>query len=408
VARGELTTRLRALLGTAAPIETTPDGVPRVAPRTTAECALLLRTASADGWRVRVTGAETWTPPDAPADLFLTTRALRGAGLVSAADLVATAETGVPLDTLRRAFADHGAWLALDAPGAPGRSLGSLLATATAGPLRAGFGLLRDQVLGLTLVTGDGRVVTVGGRVVKDVAGYDLAKLAVGSFGAFGVVTTVHLRLRAIPRADQTLVGTGRRDAVLDVARAILAGGLTPAALELMSPAAARTDAWTVAIRLVGTGDEVAADRAAVQQASPIPLVERTGADAAAFWQEMLDGGTAAPVTLRAGALPTGLEDALDLVALHLDEAVRDWLTVTVPAGTLRWSGAAGPDALIRFRDAAAAREWPVTIERAPWGTCLRLGHFGAYREGVHRLVTGLRSAFDPAGILVAPLSGNP
>lgn len=405
--RGELTTRLRALLGAEVTIETTPDGVPRVAPRTPDEGALLLRTASAEGWRVRITGAETWTPADAPASLYVSTRALRGVGPVSAADLVATAETGVPLDALRRALADHGAWLALDAPGASGRTLGSLLATATAGPLRAGFGQLRDQVLGLTLVTGDGRVVTVGGRVVKNVAGYDLAKLAAGSFGAFGLVTAVHLRLRAIPRADVTLLGTGRRDAVLDVGRALLASGLTPAALELLSPAAAKADAWTVAVRLVGTGDEVAADRTAAQQASPIPLLERTGADAAAFWQEVLEGATAAPVTLRTGALPSGLEDALDLVALHLDEAVRDWLTVTVPAGTIRWSGSAGVAPLVRFRDAAAAREWPVTVERAPWGTGARIGHFGAYREGVHRLVTGLRSAFDPAGILVTPLSGD-
>jgi hypothetical protein len=102
--------------------------------------------------------------------------------------------------------------------------------------------------------------------------------------------------------------------------------------------------------------------------------------------------------------MPDGLEDALDLLAHHLDEPVRDWITVTVPAGVVRWSGRATAEALLRFRTAAAEREWPVTLERAPWEIRSRVGHFGAYREGVARLVGGLRHAFDPAGVLVAPL----
>jgi FAD/FMN-containing dehydrogenase len=378
-----------------------------VAPESESACALLLRTASVDGWRVRIEGMGGWMPRDAPADVVLSTTRLSRLTEVSPADLVATAEAGIAWSELRRGLADRGAWLAHDAPGT-GRTLGSLLATATAGPLRAGFGLLRDQVLGLTLVTGDGRAVRVGGRVMKNVAGYDLAKLAAGSFGGFGVVTSVHLRLRAVPRADVTLVTEGQRDALIDRARSVLATGLMPAALELAAPRATGGPAWTLAVRLVGTDAEVAADRQAVVETAGPSFSERTGAGAAEFWAGLLEGAVTAPVTVRVGAMPDALEDALDLLAHHLDEPVADWITTTVPAGTVRWSGRAGAEALMRFRAAAAEREWPVTLERGPWQVRSRVAHFGAYREGVVRLVDALRRAFDPAGVIVAPLGTEP
>jgi glycolate oxidase FAD binding subunit len=407
MARGELTSRLRSLLGASADLGTAGDGVPIVRPHDEASCALLLRTASLEGWRVRIEGAGTWMPPDGDVDVALSTTRLAALGPVSAADLVATAQTGIRWEALRRGLADAGAWLAHDAPGGD-RTLGSLLATGSAGPLRAGYGMLRDHVLGLTLVTGDGRVTRVGGRVVKNVAGYDVAKLAVGSFGAFGVITSVHLRLRTVPRADLTLETSGTRDVLLEAARSVLDAGCSPAALELLSPAAAAASQWTLGVRLCGTEVEVAADRVAVQEASGLGFSERAGPAAAAFWSRALGGVAQFPVTARLGAMPASLEDALDLVALHLDEPVRDWIGVTVPAGTVRWSGTAGSEALARFRAAAAAREWPVTLERAPADIRTRIGVFGSYREGTARLVGGLKAAFDPAGILVTPLGANP
>lgn len=406
MARGELSTRLRSLLGAAADFGTASDGVPTVLPRSEAACALLLRTASLEGWRVRVEGAGTWMPPAGEADLALRTGGLNALGPVNAADLVVTTQTGIRWDALRRGLADAGAWLAHDAPGGD-RTLGSLLATGSAGPLRAGYGMLRDHVLGLTLVTGDGRVIRVGGRVMKNVAGYDVAKLAVGSFGAFGVISSVHLRLRTVPRADVTLAAPGSRDVLLEAARSVLDAGISPAALELISPAAAAVPQWTLGVRLCGTDVEVAAERAAVQEASRLAYAEHTGADAAAFWARVLGAVSRAPATARLGALPASLEDALDLVALHLDEPIRDWISVTVPAGTVRWSGTAGAEALTRFRMAAAEREWPVTLERAPWEIRSRIGVFGSYREGTSRLVSGLKAAFDPADILVTPLGAE-
>jgi hypothetical protein len=199
-------------------------------------------------------------------------------------------------------------------------------------------------------------------------------------------------------------VAAGRRDALLEAARSVLDAGISPAALELASPAAASAGEWILGVRLCGTEVEVGAERAGVQEASGLAFGEHTGAAAAGFWSHLLEGVGEAPATVRLGALPASLEEALDLVALHLDEPVRDWVSVTVPAGTLRWSGRASAEALVRFRGAAAAREWPVTLERAPADVRARVGVFGSYREGAARLVGGLRAAFDPAGILVTPL----
>ena len=110
--------RVRALLGDdAVEIAGGPDAVPRVAPPSPDAVALLLGTARQEGWRVRLEGAGTWLPADAPADLALTTRRLDRVPAIEPQDLSATAEAGIGCDLLRQQLADRGTWLALDPPG---------------------------------------------------------------------------------------------------------------------------------------------------------------------------------------------------------------------------------------------------------------------------------------------------
>src|SRR5207248_3386145 len=120
----------------------------------------------------------------------------------------------------------------IDPPGLAGRTLGSVISAATAGPLRHGFGPIKDHLLGVTFVTGDGRMVQSGGRVMKNVAGYDLTRLQAGGFGAFGVIVLVHLRLRALPRTDVTYLLEGAREDLAQVAEDIVAAAVQPAAHE--------------------------------------------------------------------------------------------------------------------------------------------------------------------------------
>jgi FAD/FMN-containing dehydrogenase len=389
------------MLGPDAVVDTDSSGMPRVAPRSEDAVALVLRAAASEGWRVRLEGRGSWMPADAPADLALTTRGLDRVTRTDAGDLVANVEAGAVWTDVQRALADQGVWVAADPPG-DGRTVGSVVATGTAGPLRTGFGGVRDQVLGVTLVTGEGHLTRVGGRVVKNVAGYDLTKLAAGSFGCFGVVTSVHLRLRAVPRADVTLVGTGERDALLDAARAIQDAGITPAALEVLSPLAAGRESWTLAVRLLGSAPAVDAEREVASGAAGLPLAALEPGEVGGFWRGALAGASRKPVTLRLGALATAMDDALDLLLHHLDE---QWVMAGVGASGVRWAGDAPAERIRLLRYAAAQREMPLTLERAPWSIREQLGHFGAYREGVGQLVSGLREVFDPAGILVVPLA---
>src|SRR2546430_3235606 len=144
-----LVDRVRALLGDdAVDVAATPDGVPRVAPGAPDAVALLLGTAREEGWRVRVEGAGTWLPVDAPADLALTTRRLDKIPAIEPQDLSATAEAGIGCDLLRQQLADPGTWLPLDPPGLPGRTPGPIVAAATAGPMRQGFRALPRHLLG--------------------------------------------------------------------------------------------------------------------------------------------------------------------------------------------------------------------------------------------------------------------
>src|SRR2546429_3376703 len=143
-----LVDRVRALLGDdAVDVAATPDGVPRVAPGSPDAVGLLLGTAREEGWRVRVEGAGTWLPADAPADLALTTRRLDKIPAIEPQDLSATAEAGLGCDPLRPQLADPGTSLPLDPPGRAGRAPGSVRAPATAGPVREGGGAVRDHLL---------------------------------------------------------------------------------------------------------------------------------------------------------------------------------------------------------------------------------------------------------------------
>lgn len=398
--------KVTALLGEGAVLEAGTDRVPRIAPGSPDAVALLLGTAHQEGWRVRTEGTGTWLPSDAPADLALTTRRLDRVPAVEPQDLTATAEAGIGLDQLRQQLADRGAWLAIDPAGLGGRTLGSVVATATAGPLRQGFGPVKDHLLGVTFVTGDGRMVQSGGRVMKNVAGYDLTRLQAGGFGAFGVIVLVHLRLRALPRADVTHLLEGSRDELTQLAEDIAAAGVTPAALELVSPALARRDRWVLAVRLVGSPTLVAADEAGLGAATGGGgrFTALRADEAHGFWMRLAEGLAIRPVTFRTGGVPAASDELLDLLQHQLGD---EWISASPAAGAIRWSGDATADRLQRLRRTLAALEVPLTLERAPWAVRHAVGHFGAYREGVGPLVAGLRRTFDPGGTLVVATDGE-
>jgi glycolate dehydrogenase FAD-binding subunit len=147
-------------------------------------------------------------------------------------DLTCSVEAGVRLSELRAALANAGQRLSLDPPGDP--SIGALLARNVSGPLRHRFGAPRDLVLGVTLVLADGTIANAGGKVVKNVAGYDLGRLVCGSEGRLAFIARVSFRLHPLPKATRTIVVETENAA--SVAGALLTSQLQPSALDVLHP----------------------------------------------------------------------------------------------------------------------------------------------------------------------------
>jgi glycolate oxidase FAD binding subunit len=163
-----------------------------------------IRDAASRGEALRVVGRGTWLDAGRPVSTTSTisTRELTGIVEYVPGDLTMTVRSGTTLGEIREATAKHNQWLALDPHGSDEGTIGATAATASAGPLSTSFGTPRDLVLGIEFITGTGAIARGGGRVVKNVAGFDLTRLLIGSWGTLGVITEVTVRLHARPQAE--------------------------------------------------------------------------------------------------------------------------------------------------------------------------------------------------------------
>ena len=250
------------------------------------EAAEALRAATAEGRRVRI-GDDL--------DTQGMTRILEH----EAGDLTCTVESGIRLSALNATLAAHGQRLSLDPPGDP--TIGACLAAALSGPLRHRFGSPRDLVLGVTLVLADGTVANAGGKVVKNVAGYDLGKLVCGSQGRLALIARVSLRLHPVPAAAGTLVAESGDPA--SMVAALMRSQFVPSALDVLCPG-------TVAVLFEGSETAVASQ---LERARALLGGEQAGAGA---WDEARRRQAAARGRLRFA--PGDLRQALE----GLDEAV--------------------------------------------------------------------------------------
>jgi glycolate oxidase FAD binding subunit len=320
---------------------------------------------------IRIAGAGTWLDAGRPvqADHRVSLANLAGIVDYEPGDLTLTARAGTTLGEIADVTEVCNQWLAFDPPGSPEGTLGATVATASAGPLAHAFGLVRDAVLGVEAVTGDGRVVRGGGRVVKNVAGFDLTRLFVGSWGTLGVITEVTVRLRALPEVDETYVLPASQ--LANVRQA----SVTPLAVELLNAALSRRlklgEADVVLVRVAGNpaavraqkealgGDRVSSDiwsrlRAIEPPGAPVWRCSTTPTKFAALW----------------AALPT------DVLA-H----------ATPSRGVIRCIGG-DPSQL--------TTPAMIVAERLPPAGWTQLGP-GRVHD---RLSAGIKQTFDPAGIL--------
>lgn len=361
-------------------------------PATAEECANTIREAASLGCKLAVQGNRSWIQVDG--ERFLHTRRLDTVTELSARDLVVTVSAGVSWTDLQQKLKESGVWIALDVPG-PNRTVGSVVATGTSGPLRLGFGDIRDHVLGMTFVTGHGRIVRSGGRVMKNVAGFDLRRMNTGAFGAFGVLTEVSLRLRALPKVDRTMLVGGERDLLVKAANKLLNKGASPAALEVISPSIAQRPTWVLALRVLGGERRVESE---LKRCRLEEFGQPDGMNAQAtssLWKNVLESTTQQPTVLRIGSTATAAARVLAALDQHLGG---DHLTYNPQYG-VRWCGSCEVESVAALRARLFDLDVPVTVERAEWKFLNKIGFFGPLRDGVQNIVSALKTAFDPMSV---------
>lgn len=225
-------------------------------------------------------------------DLALSTRELAAIVDYAPADMTVTVESGVTLAALDVLLTSHGQWLPLDPPLPARTTVGGLLAADLSGPLRASQGRVRDYVLGIAMVTADGRETRAGGRVVKNVAGYDLMKLMVGSLGTLAVITEATLKVRPRPEVTRVIeLALADRDAALALAPRLAALGEVALAIGMLVAPELPRPTWRCSL------GGVAADVAAVHARL---LLEARAAGAVVVHDD--DGAAAASTALLAAA----------------------------------------------------------------------------------------------------------
>lgn len=249
------------------------DGVPATAvarPASADGVAAVLREATAQGLVTVARGAATaldWGAPPERVDLILDTTGLDRLVEHGAGDLVVVAEAGLPVAALSETVRSAAQELVVDLPPdrlAGGSTVGGALSTGAWGPRRLQRGGIRDLVLGATVVLADGTIASSGGKVVKNVAGYDLAKLLTGAYGTLGVLVRAAFRLHPARPDRAFVVAAGPLADVAARARDVVAAQLAPAAVEIERPAG--SDVAEVAVLLEGTGDAVGQRAAAVAE----------------------------------------------------------------------------------------------------------------------------------------------
>jgi glycolate oxidase FAD binding subunit len=387
-----------------------------VEPSSIDEAARVLGWANAAGLSVTPRGGSSrmgWGNVPRSAELVLSTRRLNRLVEHAAGDMTTSAECGLTLQALQQALGEAGQMLALDVPSADRATIGGLIATNDSGPLRLRYGGIRDLVLGVTLVRPDGVVVKGGGKVVKNVAGYDLPKLLTGSLGTLGLLVEATFRLHPLPAESRTLIvqpGDVQQAGALILK--MLDSTLTPTGLTLRWSDRAGCD---LSLRLSGIGPSVEAQ---VEQAGNLMAQHRLdpelldAAEADAAWRDLGTepwSGDSEAIVARCSVLPTEIPALL--LALRGAATTRGLQASAVVQahglGLIRLqapeAGTAMDEALLaavdEIREGIAGHDGTLVLLSAPLSVKRRLDVWGPAPDSLP-LMRRVKAQFDPKGTL--------
>lgn len=380
-------------------VSTNTNGVSCVSPGSLRELSDVMKAAFHKKSPVVPAGAGTWVNVGnrmSSVDLVVDLQRLKEIINHEPADLIATAEAGVTLNDFNAELARNGQWLPLDPPNDGTATLGGIVATGLAGAQKLGYGPPRRYVIGMKVVLADGRVIKVGGKVVKNVAGYDLCKLFTGSYGTLGVIAELTFKLRPLPAKSNTVVLSGPLESLLASCSSINSALLAPVALEILSTDLAAellsTASPALLVRFAGSEKAVAYQIGQTMAlASQHGVNARITEDDAGVWRDI----AALPyrhksVTCRAVVPTNAVSDFLTSI-----ESECSW-QASVGTGTIR---VIGSEKIQDVRISAQRLGGSLVIESAPDEIKDQISCWGDFGS-VSPLMTRIKQQLDPGNLL--------
>jgi len=370
-------------------------------PGTAEDLARALRWAHAAGVKVSPRGGGTkmgWGNPPAACDLVLSTARLNRVLEHAWADMTVIVEAGCRVADLQKTLAEHGQRLALDPLWPERATIGGILSTNDSGTLRARYGSLRDLIIGITVALPDGTLAKSGGKVVKNVAGYDLAKLFTGALGTLGVIVQAIFRLHPLPRESRSLSFSGTPESLNQLLLAIQASKLTGTGLQLrVAQGSAHLD-----VRFDGTAAGIQAQVKQVQQIAGSMAASDAPANAWTSHQAIWDGATPALLT-KFSVLPAQFAAVCALVERSAGAQSLAWKIVvqSVGAGYARLEGSEQGlrTALLAMRDELAKMGGTLVALGCPVAVKRGLDVWGPPSDA-QPLMVRIKQRFDPDGTL--------
>ena len=389
----------------------TSDNIFLVFPNTVEALAKIVQEAALNQWRTLVCGNGSklaWGKTTKNIQLVISLQKCDRLIEHAIGDLTVTVEAGMKLADLQQELRSHNQFLPLDPSYPDTATLGGIVATADTGSWRQRYGGVRDLLLGLSFVRADGEIAKAGGRVVKNVAGYDLMKLFTGAYGTLGVISQLTFRTYPLIPTSSTLVLTGKAADIAQATQTIRNSGLTPTALDLMSARVANHLGLSNEIGLVLRWDTIPASIEQQQKqimaiAKQLNLTINNYQDQASFnlWQKCsnlttLPNSTDA-VTCKIGIASTAAVNFLQLqTVINLNVAAR--IHVSSGVGTLQLKQV-NDQAIAELRSYCEQNNGFLSILDAPQLVKEKIDVWG-YKGNALKPMQMIKNQFDPQNIL--------
>ena len=385
-----------------------------VFPTSIEQLAAAIACVRSNRWRVLICGSGSklhWGGLAAGVQVVVSTARLNRVIDHAVGDMTVTAEAGLRFAELQALLKHHGQFLPADPAYADQATLGGVVATADTGALRQRYGGIREFLIGVSLVRTDGKIAKAGGRVVKNVAGYDLMKLLTGSFGTLGVISQLTFRLYPLSTGSRSVVLAGAAGAIATTTAALLRSGLTPTAAELVTldllppdllPPNKPDQPLGLVVRFQSI--EISVEKQAEQlleigQAAGLSGVAVTDAAEDLLWQQLSQPWQShspePKITCKIGVVPA---KAVELLALAHSKGAIGCFHAGSGLGTLRFGADLTPQAFLELRDRCQLQGGFLSLLEAPIAWKQKLDVWG-YPGDAIELMRSLKRQFDPGNL---------